>query len=142
MTWETFLLKNHTQNRMDELFPESFLKYQNWASLFINSLKLYTVCFYYMPSWRLSKYIEAKLQTTCFYFIKSFFKKNKNLELVTYFHCLAAFTSWDNGLLTRLWRHTFWNIPYISNQAVSFTWPKSQDKNLNILRTKRAFKIK
>ena len=36
-----------------------------------------------------------------------------------------AFTSWDieqyvycNSLLTRLWRHKFWNWPYISNQVV------------------------
>ena len=31
---------------------------------------------------------------------------------------------------------------YLSNQAVFPTWPKSRDKNLNILRTKRAFKMK
>ena len=32
--------------------------------------------------------------------------------------------------------------PYFSNQAVFPTWPKSRDKNLNILRTKWAFKMK
>ena len=31
---------------------------------------------------------------------------------------------------------------YLSNRAVFSTWPKSHDKNLNILRTKRAFKVK
>ena len=46
-----------------------FLKSQNWAYLWINSLKLYTVCFYGIPSWGLSKYIETKQQTTCFYLI-------------------------------------------------------------------------
>ena len=30
----------------------------------------------------------------------------------------------------------------MSNQAVFSTWPKNQDKNSNILRTKRAFKVK
>ena len=57
--------------------------------------------------------------------------------------------SWDigqyvycNGLLTRLWRHKLWHFPYLSNEAVSSTWPKSQDKSVNILRTKRAFKMK
>ena len=33
-------------------------------------------------------------------------------------------------------------INLVSNQAVFSTWPKSQDRNLNILRTKRAFKMK
>ena len=45
-------------------------------------------------------------------------------------------------LLIRLRRHEFWNQHYLSSQAAFSTWPKSQDKNVNILRTKRAFKIK
>ena len=46
-------------------------------------LKFYTVYFYYMTSWGLSKYNETKLQTTCFYLILSFFfKKIRGLELV------------------------------------------------------------
>ena len=53
-------------------------------NLWINSLKFYTVCFYCMPNWGLSKCIEAKLRTTCFYLIKSLFKKQKeSLELVS-----------------------------------------------------------
>ena len=47
-----------------------------------------------------------------------------------------------NYLLTRLWRHGFWNELYLSNWAVFSTWPKSHDKNSNILRTKRDFKVK
>ena len=38
-------------------------------SLWINSLKFCTVCFYCMASWGLSKYVETKLQTTCFHLI-------------------------------------------------------------------------
>ena len=45
----------------------------------IKSLKFYTVYFYCMPSWGLSKYIETKLQTTCFYLMKSFSKKQKEV---------------------------------------------------------------
>ena len=63
---------------------------------------------------------------------------------LTKFHCSVAFTSWDIGqnaycnfLLTRLWRHEFWKYHYLSNLAVFSTWPKSQDKNWNICRTKR-----
>ena len=44
-----FFLKNHTQNVVERLFPESFLKNQNWVYLWIDSLKFYTVCFYCMP---------------------------------------------------------------------------------------------
>ena len=67
-----------------------------------------------------------------------FLKKNISLVIfhkLTKFHCLVAFTSWNieqyvycNCLLTRLRRHKFWNQPYFSNQAVSSTWSKSQDK--------------
>ena len=31
---------------------------------------------------------------------------------------------------------------FLSNQAVFSAWPKSRDKSLNILRTKKAFNIK
>ena len=51
----------------EKLFPDRFLKYPNWAFLWINSLRFYTVCFHCIPSWGLSKYIWAKLQITCFY---------------------------------------------------------------------------
>ena len=76
-TWETFFLKNHTQNAVDKLVPDHFLKNWNWAYLRINSLTFYTVCFYCMPYWGLSQYIEIKLQTPCLYLILSFFKKNR-----------------------------------------------------------------
>ena len=68
---------------------------------------------------------------------------------LTKFHCLVAFTSWHIGqyvyhncLFTRLWCHKFWNLPYLSNQAIFSTCSKSYDKRLNILRTKRDFKMK
>ena len=81
-----------------------------------------------------------------------FLKKNNSLVMFHYlikFHYLVAFTSWDigqyvccNWLLTRLWRQKSWNNTYLSNQFAFSTWPKSQYKNLNILRTKRVFKKK
>ena len=66
---ETFFMKNHRQDVVEKLFQDPFLKNQNWACLWINSLKFYTICFYCMPSWGLSKDINAKLQTTSFYLI-------------------------------------------------------------------------
>ena len=44
-------------------------------------------------------------------------------------------------MLTRLWRHNFKiNLMFLI-KPVFFTWTKSQDKKLKILKTKRAFKI-
>ena len=129
-------MKSYTQNVVEKLFPDSFLRNQIWAYLWINSLKFWAVCFYCMPTWVLSKYIEIKLQTIGFISYKAFLKNKKrsgtrflascsawflkkNISLVTFykpakFHCLVAFTSWDIGqyiyrncLLTRLWRHKF-----------------------------------
>ena len=131
-------LENHTQNMVEKLFPDPFVKNQNRGYLWINSLKFNTVCFQCMPSSGLPKYFQAKLQTTCFYLIQRFSKKQKGLELaslphfllgfwkknislvifyyLTKFHCLFGFTSWDIGqymycncLLTRFWRNQFYN---------------------------------
>ena len=57
---------------VEKLFPDLFLKNEDWTYLWINSPKLYTVCFYCMPSWGLLQYIETKLQTTCFYLLWEF----------------------------------------------------------------------
>ena len=54
-------LENHTQNMVEKLVPDPFLKNQNGTYLWIKILKFYIVCFYCMPSWGLSKYIETKL---------------------------------------------------------------------------------
>ena len=50
---------------------------------------------------------------------------------------MVAFDSWDieqyvysNSLLTRLWRHKFWNYPYLSNQAVFFLYAQKVKTNL------------
>ena len=71
-------LKNHTQNVVDKLFPDSFLKSQNWAYLWMNSLTFYTVCFYCMSSWGLSIYV-LKLSCGPLTFTSNItFLKNKN----------------------------------------------------------------
>ena len=77
------------QSVLEKLFPDHFLKNQNWSYLPINILKFYIFCFYSLPSWGLSKVIETKLQTTCFYLIKSFFKKRK--EVWNWSPCLICF---------------------------------------------------
>ena len=78
-------------------------------------------------------WVRVPLQSLIFYYL-------------TKFLCLVAFTLWNirqyvycNCLLTRLWRYK----PYLSNQTFFSTWTKNQDQNnLNISRTKRAFKMK
>ena len=68
---------------MEKLFQDSFLKNWNWAYLSINSLKFYTVCFYCISIWGLSKYIETKVQNTCLYLIENFIKTiRRDLKLI------------------------------------------------------------
>ena len=56
-------------NEMWWIFPDPFLKNQNWAYLWITIVKFPTVPFYGIPSWGLSEYIETKVQTTYYYLI-------------------------------------------------------------------------
>ena len=71
------------------------------------------------------------------------------LYSINWTNFLVWLPSWDIGqhvycncLLTRLWHHNFQNYHDFSNQGVFLHDKKSQDKNLNILRTKRVFKMK
>ena len=85
-------MKNHTQNAMEKLFPDSFLQNQHWGYLRINSLKFYKACLHCMPRWRPSKSTETKMQTNCFYLIQSCLKKIKrDLELFSLTHFLQDF---------------------------------------------------
>ena len=116
-------LENHTQNALEILFPDPFLKTQNLAYLWINSLKFYTACFIVCQVYTACFYIYyqniLKLScrpltfTSCKAFSKNkkrsgtslsasfsawFLKKNISLVLLyclTKFHCLFAFTSQD-----------------------------------------------
>ena len=74
-----FFLEKHTWNVVEKLFPDPFLKNQKWVYLWINGLQFYTVCFYCMLSWGLSKNIETKLQINCFYNMLSILKKQKGV---------------------------------------------------------------
>ena len=46
ITWEPFFLESHSQNVVEKLFPDPFLKNQNWTYLWMNSLKFHTVSFH------------------------------------------------------------------------------------------------
>ena len=61
-----FLEKSYTKCG-GETIPRSFFRNQNWPYLWINSLKLYAICFYCMLSWGLLKYIKTRLKTNCYF---------------------------------------------------------------------------
>ena len=108
-------MKNYTQNVVKKLFPDHFLKNQNWPYLQINVLKFYIFSFYCLPSWGLSKVIETKLQTTC-------------LVLPIFVNQVAT---------SKILKLT---ISFLL--SCFFDMMKSQNKNLNTTRPKRAFKTK
>ena len=62
-----FFLKNHTQNVVEKLVPNPFLKNQELTYLGITSMKFDKVVFIVCPGQGQSKYIEIKVKTTCFY---------------------------------------------------------------------------
>ena len=105
---------------VEKLVTDPFLKNQNWAYLWINSLKFYTVCFSLHVQLEDNKNI---LKLWCwplaFPWNKAFFKNQKRswtslpalysvwflkknvfhviFYKLTKFHCLIVFTSWDIG---------------------------------------------
>ena len=138
---------------VEKLLPDLFLKNQNWAYLWINSLKFYTSCFYCMPSSAPSKYIETKLRTTCIY-LNSFLKNKKgsgtSLSVsfsawfpLLYFINRSTFTVWL-PLLPEILNNMFILIVYKSGcDVINFEvhliflikpfflrWSKSQGKDL------------
>ena len=71
-----------------ETTPRPFPKNQNWANFWIIGLKLYTVFFYCMPSWGLTKNMETELQTT-FTSFKGFLKnaESSGTSLIFFLLC-------------------------------------------------------
>ena len=69
-------LKDHAQNVMEKLVPNSFLtiKIEDATGSIVF---FYAVCFHYMTSWGLLKYNKIKMQTNCCRLTISFFSKNK-----------------------------------------------------------------
>ena len=162
-----FFWKN-TQNLVEKLFPDEnwpdlwiniltfyifyFYCLPSWGLSKVIETDLQTTCIYLMESFLKNKERSGTSLTVSF---SSWFLK-KNISPVIFYNltkleCLIVVTSWGieilwhvycHCLLTMLWRNNFWNQPYLSNQAVFSTWPNSQEKNLNISRKKRAFKMK
>ena len=66
---ETIFLEKSFSKCSEGTIPGPFSKKSKLNISWINSLKFHTVCFYCVPSGRLSNYIKTKLQTTCFYLV-------------------------------------------------------------------------
>ena len=130
-------MKNQTQNVVENLFPYSFPKNQNWAYLWINSL-FYIFIFTACQVKNFRNTLKPSCAPLAFIPYKAFLKNKKGSETglyasfstcfleksislvsfyyLTKFDCLVASTLEDIGqygyrncLLTRLWRHNFWN---------------------------------
>ena len=68
-------LKNLTKNLVEKLFPDPFLKNQNCAYTWIDSLKFCTVLFHCMPSWGLIKDKKDLELVSLPQFLHNFWKK-------------------------------------------------------------------
>ena len=105
---------------MEKLFPDPFLKTQNWAYLWINSLKCCTVCFHCQS---LPNILKLRCWPLAFNSYKGFLKNKKRswtsllasfsawflrksishviFYKLTKFHRLVVFSWWDIELLLR-----------------------------------------
>ena len=68
-------LKNLTKNLVEKLFPDPFLKNQNCAYTWINSLNFCTVLFHCMPIWGLIKDKKDLELVSLPQFLHNFWKK-------------------------------------------------------------------
>ena len=81
MTFKIFLLKNYTQNKVEKLVPDPFLKSQNLLYIWINSLKFYMIYFQFTSkSWATKIYWNYGADHLILPHIKVFWKKKS--------HCL------------------------------------------------------
>ena len=106
-------------HKMWRCITRPFSKISFWAYLWINSLP-FGFIIYQVQCFRNT--LKLSCRPLAFTSYKGFFKKQICLELVSLSGCLYF---WDilqymcyKYLLTKLWRHKFWNQPYNSNQAV------------------------
>ena len=116
-------MKKNTQNVMGKLdHPDTFIMNQNW----INSLKCYTVCFLLYDQ---VEFYQIRLKLRCWSFALSFFEAFSTNKK-------RSGTSLHPSFSSRCLKEIFFY------QAVFLHYQKVKTKNLNTLRTKRAFYMK
>ena len=84
-----FYKKSYT-NCAGETIPRFFSKKSNWAYFSINSLKIYMVCFYCMPSWSIIKHFEISCKPLPFTSCKTFLRTKERTEN----SCPVSFSAW------------------------------------------------
>ena len=86
LTWEIFFSKNHTQNVVEKLVPNPFLKIKSEhvsRSTVWNFIQFLLI---QRSSRRLTKCNETKMLTTCFYFIESSKKMSGTILPASFSH--------------------------------------------------------
>ena len=92
ITWEALLLKNHIKSVVEKLFSDIFLKNQNCAYLWINSLSFMQFLFILCQVEAYRNILKLSCRSLAFTSHKVFFKKTKRgLELVSLPHFLHDF---------------------------------------------------
>ena len=148
---------------VEKLFSDAFLKNQNWAYLWINSLNFPQLVFIlyqvegYQNILKLScrplafTSYRAFLMLPCLIFGMIFEEKyfsdyillTDQISMSGYLHFMRYWTICELWLfVNQVVTSKFWNEPYLSSQVVFSAWPKSQENTVNILRRKKAFKMK
>ena len=112
--WNIFLGKAYIKC-VGKLVPDPFLKYRNWTYIWINSLKFYTACFYYIFKWMSFetywhygadhlalphiKLFQKSYGTSLPASFSAWFLKKNVCDVIFYqlikFHSLTVFISWD-----------------------------------------------
>ena len=96
LTWKTFFLENHAQNVLEKLVQDTFIQNENWAYLWISSLKCYTICFSCMSKdapVSSKKFLDIQATTECRFTLKRVCNmiRTNSLELVFLTHFLHSF---------------------------------------------------
>ena len=90
ITYKIVFLKTYAKHVVEKLFPNHFLKNQNWAYFLINGLKFHLVCFHCVAKVKVTKHIETKVVTTGLYLIRDFLRNKKRSGT----SLLASFSVW------------------------------------------------
>ena len=95
--WEPFFLKNHTQNMMQKLFPDLFMKNQNWDQQSTASYSLFLLCVKLSAIEMLKLSYRPLAFTSCKAFLKEVWKLSPCLIICMvfegkYFFCYVLLT--------------------------------------------------
>ena len=139
---KTFFLKNHTQNMMEKAFPDSFLKYQNWACLWTNSLKFYTVYFIACKVEGSRNMLKLSCRLLAFTSRKAFLKSKEKSEASLppsfsswFFISLVYSINWPHFIVWLPWLReilgNMWRFE-LQNQNSSFELVTQHRKTINV----------